>query len=179
MTLATAAIDAGVAFGPASPRMVRVTLSRSAPERSIYSTLGVMRQNETRAVISSVCFGSRRMRSNCAESLAGRSRRSCNFLGGGFDLAEKPAAHCGVDLGFNQRRLAGATARSRPSGSSSDWRQTSPLRSLRPGQVRVRKSRRSSLSPPGARSRRRECAGFFRPARRDCDGFARGIIWKA
>jgi hypothetical protein len=33
--LATAAIDAGVAFAPASPRIVRVTLSRSAPDRSV------------------------------------------------------------------------------------------------------------------------------------------------
>jgi hypothetical protein len=37
MTLATAAIDAGVAFSPASAMIVRVTLSRSSPERSNYS----------------------------------------------------------------------------------------------------------------------------------------------
>jgi plastocyanin len=36
--LATAAIDAGVAFAPASPRIVRVTLSRSAPDRSVSFT---------------------------------------------------------------------------------------------------------------------------------------------
>jgi len=41
-TLATAAIEAGVAFSPASARMVRVTLSRSLPERSIYTALNVM-----------------------------------------------------------------------------------------------------------------------------------------
>ena len=39
--VATAAIEAGVAFVPASPRIVRVTLSRSPPERSIYTALNV------------------------------------------------------------------------------------------------------------------------------------------
>jgi hypothetical protein len=37
----TAAIEAGVASPPASARMVRVTLSRSLPERSIYAALNV------------------------------------------------------------------------------------------------------------------------------------------